>query len=252
MKIIPREKEYAERLIEECSLGDSLPRTINLIAKYYWNIIGNKKRVEEEIIKYLKSCDNRMSVAKIQDVIDNAICYAQKVPMINIENISITKNEMDVVDGLSGKQIRRLAFTLLCLAKYKNAINPANNNWINFKDSEIMRLANINTSLKRQYAMYRTLEECGMLTFSKRVDGTAMRVEFIEDGDVVCEVSDFRNLGYQYLMFRGEPYFKCDCCGITTKMRNPEKGRKQKYCNECALKISLRQKVNSAMNRQKT
>lgn len=251
MKIILREREYAEKLIEDCSFGDSLPRTINLIAKYYWSIYGSKKMVEDEVVKYLKSCDNRMSVAKIQGAIDYAIYLAQKFPMINIDNIPITKNEMDVIDKLSGKQIRRLAFTILCLAKYRNNINPANNNWINFKDSEIIRLANINTSLKRQYAMYRSLEECGMLTFSKRVDGTAMRVEFVEDGDVVCKVSDFRNIGYQYLMFQGEPYFKCECCGVTTKMRSPEKGRKQKYCNECALKISLKQKVNSAMNRQK-
>ena len=110
-----------------------------------------------------------------------------------------------------------------------------------------MALANINTSIKRQGLMYWTLREAGMVQFSKKVDNTNVKVCFVEDGETILHITDFRNLGYQYLMYHGEPYFECANCGITTKISNPDNKRRQKYCNECAAKIHLQQRVASVM-----
>ena len=90
-------------------------------------------------------------------------------------------------------------------------------------------MANINTSIKRQSLMYYNLNENGMVQFSKKVDNTNVRVCFISPGDTAMVVTDFRNLGYQYLRHHGEPYFECQNCGITVKSENTT-GRKQKYC----------------------
>ena len=128
---------------------------------------------------------------------------------------------------------------------------PNGDSWVNNKDNEIMAMANINTSIKRQGMMYRTLRECGMVQFSKKVDNTNVRVCFAEDGDVVMHVTDFRNLGYQYLKYHGEPYFECENCGITSKINDPIKGNKIKYCSNCAIEIHTQQMVNSVMKRRK-
>lgn len=63
-------------------------------------------------------------------------------------------------------------------------------------------------------------------------------------------VSDFRNLGYQYMKYHGEPYFECTNCGITEKIKNPSSGRPPKYCPQCAAEIRTKQNVNSVMRRR--
>ena len=248
--IILKEKEWAERMIASCSLGDKPSKTIISVAKYYYSETGSKRETEKKLVEYIKSCDSTMSVPAMQKKIDSAISSAKKYKLIDIDDIRISSKEMETISKLKSIQVKRLAFTLLCLAKYMNRLYDTNNNWIKMKDSEIMSMANIYTSLKRQSDMYRCLEEQGLLTFSKKVDGTSMRVNFIDECDCVCEIDDFRNLGYQYLMNTGEPYFRCVKCGITTKLNNPIKGSHQKYCPECAYKTALQQKVNYAMRRK--
>jgi hypothetical protein len=89
-----------------------------------------------------------------------------------------------------------------------------------------------------------------MIGFSRKVDNTNVQVCFMEDGELALHVTDFRNLGYQYLKYHGEPYFVCANCGITTKLNDPVKGKKQKYCPECAVQVATQQIVNSVMRRR--
>ena len=98
--------------------------------------------------------------------------------------------------------------------------------------------------------LYGTLRDLGLIGFSKKVDNTSVKVCFVEDGDVDMRVYDFRSLGHQYLKHIGEPYFECENCGITTKIDNPGKGRRQKYCKGCAVAVQTQQRVNSVMRRR--
>ena len=168
---------------------------------------------------------------------------------------------MKTIRDLNGRQLQRLAFTLLCLSKYWHTISPQTDYWVNNKDNEIMAFANINTSIRRQCLMFGALKENGLIRFSKRIDNTNVRVCFADDDDSnstpVMHVSDFRNLGYQYMMFihkknRYNPYFECENCGITVKYTDPKNGRKQKFCKSCASEIAVQQRVNYIMRRKKS
>ena len=87
--------------------------------------------------------------------------------------------------------------------------------------------------------------------FSKKIDNTSVRVCFAEDGESCMSVSDFRNLGYQYLKFTGETgFFECQNCGLIYKDKNQGRVRPRKYCSDCALEIHIKQTVNSVMNRR--
>ena len=169
-----------------------------------------------------------------------------------IDYIEITKPEMELIDRLESTQIRILAFTLLCLSKYWNVVNPNGDSWVNSKDCEIMRMANVNTSIKRQSLLYHQLNELGMIQFSKKIDNTNVKVAFAQPGETVLRITDFRNLGYQYLKFHGEPYFECQNCGLTVKKKNKGSGRPPKYCDSCAVEIKMQQIVNSVMNNRKS
>ena len=110
-------------------------------------------------------------------------------------------------------------------------------------------MANINTSVKRQSTMFAELKAAGMIRFSRKIDNLNVRVVFIEDGEAALHIQDFKNLGYQYLKYYGGPYFECENCGLTVKIQEPARGRRQKYCPSCATEVSVRQRVNWAMRK---
>lgn len=250
MTIVLNEHEWARDMIESRSLGAKPFETLSRVAKYYIDKDYSKKEVRGMLDTFLLQCEPTASLPKWSETLDYAVARALKYDAIKIDGIEITKPEMERIDALEGKQIRRLAFTLLCLAKYWDIVNPQGDHWVNSKDSEIMRMANINTSIKRQSLMYFNLNEVGMVQFSKKVDNTNVRVCFITPGETAMIITDFRNLGYQYLKYHGEPYFECQNCGITTKLNDPVKGCKQKYCKECAVEVAMKQRVNSVMRQR--
>lgn len=253
MSIVLNEHYYAEQAIQTRSLGKKPSETLSRVARYYIDSCdsANKKTIRSKLDLFLLQCDSTASIPKWSKMLDFATDWAFKHEAIQIDSIIITKPEMDKIDSLDGKQIRRLAFVLLCLSKYWNIVNSQNDSWVNSKDNEIMAFANINTSIRRQCAMYATLRDTGLIQFSKKVDNTNVRVCFAEDGEVAMTITDLRNLGYQYLKYHGEPYFECTNCGITVKIDEPAKGRKQKYCKECAVEIKTKQNVNAVMRHRK-
>lgn len=252
MSIVLNELDWACDMIKEHSLGKKPYETLCRVAKYYVNKGYTKKEVRKSLENYLLQCDTLASIPKWDYTLDMAIAYAIKYKAVKIDEIKITKSEMDIIDSVQSRQARRLAFTLLCLAKYWDAVNPDGDHWVNTRDSEIMKMANIKTSIRRQSLMYNELNKLGLIQFSRRVDNTNVRVLFIDDNsDVVCTVTNFTNLGNQYHMHHGEPFFVCSNCGITVKRDNPKSSKKQIYCKECASKIKIQQIVNSVTRKRK-
>lgn len=247
MTVVIKENEWAQDMIRSSDLGKKPSETLRRVARYYLDKGCSAADARKRLDSFLIRCEPTSSLPKWSDALDYAVSRAAKYESIDIDSINITDTEMRRIDALDGKQIKRLAFTLLCLAKYWKIVIPDGDYWVNNKDTEIMALANINTSVKRQGLMYWTLREAGMVQFSKKVDNTNVKVCFVEDGEVVLHITDFRNLGYQYLMYHGEPYFVCANCGIAAKLDNPGVGRKQRYCKKCAAEIAMQQKINSAM-----
>lgn len=234
-------------MIQAKDLGKKPSETLRRVARYYIDRGGKKRETRRRVTEFLQKCDPEVSTVKWSKMVDYAIGMAQKYEAINIESIPVTKPEMDTIQSIDGKQTQRLAFTLLCLSKYWKIVTGNADYWVNSKESEIMDMANINTSKKRRGMLFRTMAELGLIMLSKRVDNTNVKVNFVEDGEVIMNITDFRNLGWQYLRYCGEPYFVCQNCGLTVKYSDPKKGRKQKFCTVCAAQVAMQQRVNSVM-----
>ena len=252
MSIVLKENEWAKKMIDSNSLGKKPSETLKRVARYYIDNGYNTKETRKLLDTFLLKCDPSASLPKWSDSLDYAVNRASKYSAVDIDSISISKSEMDKIDSVKGRQAKRLAFTLLCLAKYWKCIRPESDYWVNNKDTEIMSMANINTSLKRQAQMYSSLKDIGLIQFSRKVDNTNVKVCFVDNSDSVLEITDFRNLGYQYLMYHGEPFFECESCGLVVKMNDPDNKRRQKYCPECSVKIKTKQKVNAVMRHRQT
>lgn len=247
MGIVLNEYEWAERAIEKRDLGKKPTETLTRVAKYYLSTGYSKNEVRQMLDTFLIQCDPSASLPNWSDTLDRVVKNADKRSLVMIDGIDITIGEMNAIEGLEGKQLRRLAFTLLCVAKYWDAVFTQNDHWVNTPDREVMQMANINTSIRRQSAMFAKLKEVGIIRFSKRIDNLNVQVIFMEDGETAIHIQDFRNLGYQYLKYYNGPYFECENCGLTVKIKEPARGRRQKYCPSCAIEIGMRQRVNWVM-----
>lgn len=247
--IVLNEYEYAEQAIKERSLGNKPSETLTRVAKYHLYNGLTKSEVRKRLEEFIRMCDPTAALPKWDKAIDYAISRAVKFELVDIDSINITKKEIEVINNIEGRPCKRLAFTLLCLAKYWQAVNPSADYWVGNKDTEIMKLANITTSLRKQSKMFSDMRDAGLLQFAKRVDSNAVKVCFVNnDGDIAMKIDNFRDLGNQYLMYIGEPYFMCKSCGRVMKQTHTEaRGRKNCYCPDCAAKAKIKQSVESVM-----
>lgn len=252
MSIVLNEYDWAENMIRNRDLGKSPGETLSRVSKYYFSQNYSKKEVRRMLDLFMVQCDPRVSLVQWSDTLDKIVKNVDKHPLIMVEKVDITYLELNKIKELKSKQARRLAFTLLCVAKYWNTVSEKNDNWVNTSDREIMRLSNINTSIVRQSALFGELRDAGLIRFSKKIDNLNVQVTFVDTTERVTalQVKDFRNLGYQYMKYYGSPYFECSNCGIVSKINDPKMGRPQKYCASCAAEIKTRQNIDAVMRRR--
>lgn len=232
--IITNERKYAERLLESKTIGENVYSTISLLARYYRHVLhSGKQQSVKAVTEFLNFAYPKYSNEKavIDEHIEKSVNRARYYPLVECDGVWITKNEMKRIQSIHGKPLQRLAFTLLCLAKFGNTKNGNNNGWVNVDAKEIFTLARIPcTAIERYERMYE-LGRIGLIEFAKRNDNLNCRVTFISDDQRILFVSDFRELGYEYLRFCGEHITPCQECG--TLIRNNKFGNK-KYCAKCA------------------
>lgn len=249
--IILNERKFALNALETRDLGSNRFRTLCTVAKYYLSNGENKTSARKLLEVFLLECIPSASVVEWRSTLDSAIRCATRFPLVEIDEITISENELDTIRSLPKVQLQRLAFTLLCISKYWDEITPNRDHWVNTPDSEIMNMANINTSLKRQSVMYSEIRDAGLIRFSKRVDNTNVQVLFADNNPPMMHITDFRNLGYQYMNLSEPGFYQCVNCGLIVKERKntggTRVGRKPIYCKDCARKIYLEQSVNSVM-----
>jgi len=248
VSIVLNEREWAENAIANRQLGKKPVETLGRIARYYRQVEKYKKPdIRDKLEDFLLQCDPGVVLVKWSDTLDRIVRSCDKYSLVELDGVNITNAELQVVGALEGRQLQRLAFTLLCVAKYWDATQPKNNGWVNTADKDVMKMANINTSIQRQSLMLHEMKNAGLLRFSKRVDSLNIQVKFIRpNSPVKIHISDFRNLGNQYLLYCGEPYFQCAHCGLTIK----KKSNVHKYCPECAAEMYIKKSVESVMRKR--
>ena len=177
----------------------------------------------------------------LEDNIEKIARNAGKYKLHEIDGVWITSSELDTISQIEKKALKRLAFTLLCIAKLGNMRNEKNNNWVNTSAKEIFSLARISCKTKDRYIQLNELYQLGLIEFPKRLDNLSCRVTYIDqDSENILYVYDFRELGYEYLNYTGESFLRCMKCG---KLFRNKKYRNRKYCPDCVGYIPKMTKV---------
>ena len=233
--IVLNEKEYAEECLKNKTISNKPFRTLSILAKYYYHVCGYRaKKIAALLMDFMANYYPRYDCNKMDwdNNIEKIAANAGKYTLFQIDGIWITESELKVIEDLHNKVLERLAFTMLCLAKFNNAKNPKNNGWVNLDAKDIFALARITGNIESRYERLGKLYQSSLLELPKKNDNLSCRVTFIdEDSPKKIFVSDFRELGYEYLKYKGENFVRCRECGIL--VRGNKAGTK-KYCSLCA------------------
>lgn len=232
--LMMNETQAAEKIISNKTVGKKPMRDINLLARYFLTHAGDKKPKTSELIttlqEYLKwQYDDYMSL-QWRSLIEKSIKKAKNSPIIDIEYIPVTENELNTIRSIKDKRLEKLAFTCLLVAKYFNLRNPNNNGYVNIDYSTLFKLARVTAKTYDKPLLLNDLKQIGLVQRCRKVDNPNFKVLFIDDeSTVILKVEDMREIGYQYLQYLGEPFIKCSCCGVLIRKRS----NNTKYCKEC-------------------
>lgn len=231
--IILNEKEYAEECLRN-GMPDNKPFiTLSILAKYYYQLGYKRAEIVRLLIDYIQKHypyyrNNKLSW---DESIEKIATKERKHTLFEIDGIWVTTAELDTIKNIHNKVLERLAFTMLCIAKLNNEKRPQNNGWVNVETKKLFSLARISGSVASRYERLNILKELGLIEFPKKNDNLNSRIMFINnESDKVLFVSDFRELGYEYLKFNGGDFIRCQDCGILV---HNNKTKTKKYCPAC-------------------
>lgn len=220
-------------------VGD-IPYVLGIAGKYLYQRENLKPRKLKKSLKDLASRLTPKGNLKYKELIDKiASGDNKKVPINEIEYISITESEIKVIDNLKTSSEKRVAFTLLCLAKYRNEYIENNSGWETFSFSDIFSMANCNLNSSDRARVINSLVTKELIKPSKKITNCNYQVLFIdedENAEIVMKITDFRDLGNTVLFYFGDDFDRCEICGRLIKYKPKTKHRK--YCFECKDKFA--------------
>lgn len=230
------EYTYAENLLNKqdlkaCDLGDKPSSTLNLLARYYREIGKNDDEIKELLSDFLNRClKDKYKESKWIDSIFYQVVKSKKYTLKKVDNVIVTKSEMEIIQSVKGKSRQKVLFALLVLAKYYNAVSDKNKNWTNLEYKKIFKLANVQLSIQNQALLINDLYNCGFVNVSKNVGKPNIQINFVDnESDAVLTITRLKDLGKEYLMFCGEDYIRCQKCGTLVKNYK----NTNKYCKTC-------------------
>lgn len=239
---ILNEKKYIREILVSGNKPDNISNgyLITLIAKYYFNkdkdldvlIDTVKKKIFEFNIEgyqeYRYANKIKKTCLELYELQSNNIFR-------ELEYVPIYEKELEVVESLPNDRQKKFMFTLFAIARYMNC-----EGWINKKDSkgisEVFKLANVSLPTDKRNELLYELHSNGYIHFGKKVNNLNIRVDLDDTDDtIVYKVTQFENIGNQYIGNFKKGYKQCKCCGKKIK----DTGNKKMYCVKCAGKKHL-------------
>ena len=237
--MVLNEVAIVEQIIESGTVSDNIAEDTLLLVKYYCQIYKSSKgriqrtRVAERVLNFLSGVIKDYEVNDWRVRINKYINKFGRTPLHHIEYIPITQKELNTIKSLKNKKLEKIAFVSLVYSKLFNIRNSQNNNFVNVDYNTIFSSARVSASAYEQPMLLHELKEQRLLERSKRFRNTNYKVLFVDDTDkVVLKISDLRELGYQYLRWRGDKadqFVECAECGILIRKKN----NATKYCPNC-------------------
>lgn len=236
--VVLNETKEAERIILKGEVGKKPTSTLFLLSRYYRQKENlSKQEIVHKLNDFMYENYKNYNPALWEDIIENVANKSRKYPLREINSIEIFQSELDIISEIKSIKYEKLLFVMLCFAKLYNMLSETNNGWVNTDIKDIYKIARVNVKHKNDKFLYlNDLEKLGLISFSSKNDNLNLKVNFIGEPDnTILKITDFRELGYEYLNFIGEGRFeKCKSCKKLFKKNS----NNMNYCNDCQREIT--------------
>lgn len=232
--MILNEELYAKNLL----LGKnkdikSAIKKIGYITRYNLHVL-NKKEEEnyKSTVLWMTKHQENFEESCYSNIVSAYIKKAKNRDFKRIDNISITKNELDKIKSLNNIREEKILFVLLCMAKYQSVFMGFTDGLVNYTITDLCKSARISVPAdEREYILHDILVK-GLISCPKKNDTKCLRVNFIEENgetELILNEIDCQELAYAYLKWKnGSGFKRCRRCGRLMNSRN-----KNDFCQYC-------------------
>lgn len=239
--LILNEKKYAKSVYDGKNIEiKSIMSKLRYVTRYL--LYAENKNDEENYkatVEWMKEYHDNFDESCYSNLISDAIKKAHKYPFYNIENIKITKSELNIISSLDNLRAEKVLFVLLCMAKQQSISNGFTNGLVKYSITELCKTARISVPAdEREYILYDIVQK-GFIGYPKKNDTQCLIVNFINDDDeeiLTLDEDSCKELAYIYLEWKngGDGYSRCEYC--KRPMKQSKKSPKR-FCEACSVKI---------------
>lgn len=238
MNFLFNEQSAIEKIIKMKIVdNDNVFLTIKDLARYNHFVIGmNDDENYKSILKYLNHNGQNINEENVYKIIDDCVKKAKKYQFMQVDEVFITKNELDFIENLNDIKQEKVAFVLLASAKYYDTVRGTQKHVAYMRNSDICKLARITIPVKDRDVFMQFAYDNGILSRHSRAASTEKKVLFVsqDDNDKIVlrlKESDFKDLAYTYLAYKTPHKFrKCVVCNRWIR----ENSKDRRICKDCA------------------
>lgn len=236
--LILNEEKYAKSIYDGKNEEEkSILSKVGYITRYLLYVENkNDDEIYKTSVEWMKKYHNNFEESCYSNLISDAIKRAHKQPFYNINNIRVTRSELDIISSLNNLRAEKVLFVLLCMAKQQSISMGFTNGLVKYSITDLCKMARISVPAEdREYILYNIIQH-GFLDYPKKNNTKCLFVTFIDDiGEPVLNLDeiDCKELAYVYLNWKnnGKGYGRCECCGRL--MRQSKKNHKR-FCEDCS------------------
>lgn len=200
----------------------------------------NVDQIKQTLSEFMKKSYKDYNITYWQPKFDELIIQEKrsKVDMLIINELHVTRGELQTISSLNNNKLEKLAFVLLVYSKIYNVKNKNNTYWVNSDVKDVFSDCKVTLTKHKQELMIHELLNLGLVDTSRKVDCTNIRVNYSDNNDEsAITITDFRDIVYYYLRWKGHNIVECSKCSrMFRKNKNVHK-----YCNACAKIIKNEQ-----------
>lgn len=241
------EKKHYEKIMENGFEKYPNKRDLSILCKF-WILEGTSiDCLKDKIIYFCKKWNPHFNYAKSEPMILEVLNSFIEVKKENAFEfnpiITIYSSELDAIKKLKDYKLSKLAFVLVCLAKWRNANYIYLNSLSSIKLKDVFLFAEIKGTGKEYLLFLNKLKNLGFIDVQLKPILKCFIPCIEEDGEIFKEFSisdDMVNVLKEEIL----PH--CQRCG------NPFERitNNQKYCKECA-KIVKNEKISEIMRKKR-
>lgn len=252
-EIVMNETDYINKLKDKGNLGKDVGYAVGLLAKYYRSKGDDVKAIKQKLKADLQKYEPLLKNKQRDTYIDNAIKSVDKRLLNNINEIPVTQKEIDVIMGIAAcsngfkpASMRRLAFALLCFAKFELARGKSEA-WINCDLRLIYKAAGLaGFSNSRCNLCLHELYKKGLVQLGSGVGNLSVKVTFADNSENSKPVIRVRDINYAkdyFKQYMGANYINCRNCGRLIYKSN----NRIMYCPDCRVIINREKTLQRIM-----